>query len=105
MCRDLRLDFVTTVVTHCPGETLSGVRKTVACAGARRSSELGFELVTDAQKMHPFTGQHAICQSFIEPKSFKMKGGPQNSSHAKCEKSSGVGERYSPTTVQASRPE
>ncbi|MCU1249192.1 MAG: hypothetical protein JWQ49_2221 [Edaphobacter sp.] len=50
MCRDLRLDFVTTVVTHCPGETLSGVRKTVACAGARRSSELGFELVTDAQK-------------------------------------------------------
>src|SRR5437588_9175360 len=41
------------------------VRSTVACAGARRSSEVGFGLVTDAQKNASITDRHTKCQSFL----------------------------------------
>ena len=43
-----------------------------SCAGARRSSELDFELVRMRKKMHPFTGQHMNCQSFVVRMSLKM---------------------------------
>ena len=47
-------------------KSLSWVRNTVACAGDRRPSEMGFGIDHGMRKtMHPFNGLHTRCQSLL----------------------------------------